>query len=383
MAFMVIYLVAGPVSTYCLDTKGFRYTLLIAAWLNALGAWVRYAGEFAAHSSTNLGFQFLGTVLASLAQPAILGCPTLLAANWFGDNERATANTIGSIANPLGIAIGSVLSPILADDAKQMKLLMLVFAIPATIGAVLTQLTLHDKPPSPPSASAAEINDTFFNGLKKVIKNKPYLILLVAFGCGVGVFNAMTTLMGQIVAPNGYDDDAAGMFAAALVGVGLVGAGAAGAILDKTKAFLPMIRIAFVCATVTFILFALVNKPDNGTLIGVASGGMGLFCFAVLPVALELGVETTFPVNEGTSSGFLWISGQLFGTIFILLMEYPLLGDKVLQPNTTTTNTTKSFPDMQNSCWFVVGVGAFASVILMFMKTEYRRLKYDAPEADR
>lgn len=40
-------------------------------------------------------------------------------------------------------------------------------------------------------------NDTFLNGLKKVAKNKAYLMLLVAFGCGVGVFNSISTLMGQ------------------------------------------------------------------------------------------------------------------------------------------------------------------------------------------
>ena len=69
---------------------------------------------------------FKGTFLAALAQPSILGCPTLLAASWFGENERATANTIGSIANPLGIAVGSVLAPILADDGNGMKTMMLV-----------------------------------------------------------------------------------------------------------------------------------------------------------------------------------------------------------------------------------------------------------------
>ena len=57
--------------------------------------------------------------------------------------------------------------------------------------------------------------------------------------------------------------------------------GAAGVLLDKTKAFLPMIRITFLCATGTFVLFALANKPDNNAMLAVASGAMGLFCFAV------------------------------------------------------------------------------------------------------
>jgi hypothetical protein len=62
-------------------------------------------------------------------------------------------------------AIGSVLAPILADDGNHMGRLMVVMAIPSSIGAVLTTLLLQDKPPTPPSASAAEKSDPFFVGL--------------------------------------------------------------------------------------------------------------------------------------------------------------------------------------------------------------------------
>ena len=43
-------------------------------------------------------------------------------------------------------------------------------------------------------------------GLRKVAKNKPYLLLLTAFGIGSGGVNAFTTLMGQIVNAQGYSD---------------------------------------------------------------------------------------------------------------------------------------------------------------------------------
>ena len=47
--------------------------------------------------------------LCGLAQVAIMSCPTLFVALWFGDNERAIANTIASVANPLGMAVRCVL----------------------------------------------------------------------------------------------------------------------------------------------------------------------------------------------------------------------------------------------------------------------------------
>ena len=34
----------------------------------------------------------------------------------------------------------------------------------------------------------------------------------------------------------------------------------------------------------------------------------GMAAFAILPVALELSVECTYPVNEGTCAGFLWVA---------------------------------------------------------------------------
>ena len=60
-------------------------------------------------------------------------------------------------------------------------------------------------------------------------------------------------------------------------------------------------------------------------------------------------------------------------------MQGPLLG---LEVNVTTVNatgntTTNQYPDMENSCWFLVGVGAFATVLLMLMQTEYRRQNFD------
>ena len=73
-------------------------------------------------------------------------------------------------------------------------------------------------------------------------------------------------------------------------------------------------------ATGSMAFFTFSNKPDHYAMVLVASGVMGVFCFAILPLALELGVEITYPVCEGTSSGFLWMAGQFFGIIILLGM---------------------------------------------------------------
>ena len=56
-------------------------------------------------------------------------------------------------------------------------------------------------------------------------------------------------------------------------------------------------------------LFQLFNRSHMEIELGACVGGFGFFGFALYPIALELGVECTFPVAEATSAGLLVISG--------------------------------------------------------------------------
>jgi FLVCR family MFS transporter 7 len=52
---------------------------------------------------------------------------------------------------------------------------------------------------------------------------------------------------------------------------------------------------------------------------GFLFGVMGL---AMYPVGLEMSAECTFPVTETTSTGFVVLSGQIQGFIFLMIMNY-------------------------------------------------------------
>jgi FLVCR family MFS transporter 7 len=45
------------------------------------------------------------------------------------------------------------------------------------------------------------------------------------------------------------------------------------------------------------------------TILVVLLIALGFFAIPIFPISLELGVETTFPVAEATSSGILIIAG--------------------------------------------------------------------------
>ena len=40
----------------------------------------------------------------------------------------------------------------------------------------------------------------------QLLQNKPYLVLLVTFGSGIGLFTCLTTILEQVICPRGYSD---------------------------------------------------------------------------------------------------------------------------------------------------------------------------------
>jgi hypothetical protein len=96
------------------------------------------------------------------------------------------------------------------------------------------------KPPTAPSTSAEEHEyDSFSQGLAKLATTPAYWLLFLSFGVGVGIFNAIATLMSQVLVGQGYTEDDAGLNSAVLIGAGLVGALVSGVVLDRTCVTLP------------------------------------------------------------------------------------------------------------------------------------------------
>ncbi|KAK6038155.1 hypothetical protein COOONC_24341 [Cooperia oncophora] len=111
---------------------------------------------------------------------------------------------------------------------------------------------------------------------------------------------------------------------AALVGV--VTSVVCGAIADCTKRFKELLRVCWVCCTATIIFtrFWLRNKwtgPIDSVVFLVACAGLGGFSIPQFPIGVEMGVETTFPIYEATSSGLLVLSGQLWMFVMYYVFE--------------------------------------------------------------
>lgn len=187
-----------------------------------------------------------------------------------------------------------------------------------TTAIAIPTLFIPPAPPTPPSPSAAanSRNDRrpYLADLKLLLTNKYYLVLLFCFAIFVGIFNAMSTLLNQIVTPYGYSDDQAGYMGVAMILGGLIGAIAMAIFVDKTKLHKAALKTTLFLSGIMYLVLYFVGKRQKGiwnmppcirfndmfnflvkennltTIIAICAL-IGILNFSALPVGLELGVE--------------------------------------------------------------------------------------------
>jgi len=368
----------GFLSQWFLDEISFRWGLILGATLTAIGSWLRFFSAlfFDHHGSSALALLFLGQILAACAQPFLLNAPPKMATMWFTVEGRATADMVGTIGNILGVGLASGISGPLANvpsvtssdlNHTTFPFMLVVFAGICSFAALAAIILTVEKPPSAPSASASEKATPFLKGLKSIAGNKPYIVLIITFGIGLGIFNTITTVLDQIVIPLGYTEDDTSVFLATLVGVGLVSAGITAPILDTYHRYKECYIFAFILASISFLWFSLVAlyKPLPEAMIIPPLVLLGMAAFVILPTALELSVELSYPVSPATSTGFLWMAGQVVGIIALFVCN-SLFG----------TEHTKQ--GSLNAIWFLfalVLVGCALTFLYIPLNPRYKRLE--------
>ncbi|XP_054453469.1 solute carrier family 49 member A3 [Anoplopoma fimbria] len=378
LVYMVVAIPLSFVTTWMLDTLGLRTTLILGAWLNMFGALLRFFGAalfLSKDHTVRYLTVMLGQTLAALAQPLIIFTPTKMAALWFPDHQRATANMIASMSNPVGILLASILSPVIAQTSLHIPNLLLVYAVPACIICFLATLGIRSSsPPTPPSASAeSSSSEPFLQGIKLLMTNKAYLVLLVCFGSGIAVFTCFSTLLEQILCVTGYTNTFAGLCGALFIVFGVVGAAVLGVYVDKTKKFIEATKVNMCFTAISCIAFSVVClMPHQKAAVAVVCSLFGFFGFSIYPVAMELSVECSYPVGEATSAGLVFVSGQIQSVLYIVLLQ-ALTKRLADSPLSTCGDAVLSWKVpmmvMAGLCTF------FTCCFVIFFHTRYRRLE--------
>ena len=215
-SYMIMYILFTIPASWVIDKFGYRCSLIIGALITAVFGILR--ALFAPHFAAVLTFQFI----IAIGQPFLLNISTKVPANWFPVSERSIAAGILTMAQYLGFVVPMVLSPILAQQYG-IPSVYKVFAMIACICAAVSILLTRERPAVPPGPEA-EKEDTSFASMTKLFKNRNFLYVLILAFISMGIFNALLTLIENILKPRGITMDQAGIVGAVFVISGVVGA---------------------------------------------------------------------------------------------------------------------------------------------------------------
>ena len=311
MSFMIVYIVVSIPASWVIDTYGIRVAVGIGAALTGLFGLLR---GLLAPSYTWVLFAQIGI---AVGQPFILNATTKVAARWFPIEERATAAGLGSLAMYLGILIGLVLTPFVADRSGMAGMLV-AYGIVSVLGALVFFGLVRERPPTPPCPPEQEERSLVFDGLKQILRKRDFLLLMLIFFVGLGVFNGVTTWIENILRPRGFSSAQAGIMGGVMIVGGIVGALVLPTLSDRARKRVPFVLLAVGGATLGL---AGVTFASSYALLLASAALMGFFLLSAGPIGFQYGAEVAYPAPEGTSNGLLLWMGQISGIVFIFGMD--------------------------------------------------------------
>jgi sugar phosphate permease len=175
-------------ATRIIETQGIATPIRISSLLLIVGSWVRMLSPYSFY------WILAGQVIISLVQPLVQTIGPKIAAIWFGDQERAIATTVTSIASVFGVLIGFAL-PIffVNDDDKKdpekardkIQFYILVQSIIVTVLAIPILFLVKKQPETPPSKSARlfmkKRTKNLWTSIEKLLKNWNIWLLSISY----------------------------------------------------------------------------------------------------------------------------------------------------------------------------------------------------------
>ncbi|XP_027139786.1 choline/ethanolamine transporter flvcr2b isoform X1 [Larimichthys crocea] len=328
MIYLLTYIPLIMPVLWLLDNRGIRDVVLVGSAFNCIGAWIKIGSA----NPNMFSVTFFGQFMCSVATVFVLGIPSYLASVWFGEEEVSTACSIGVLGNQLGIAIGFLVPPILVpnvDDmdelAHHISIMFYITAGVATFLFILVVFVFQEHPKLPPTQAQARARVispeqySYTASILRLLRNKPFILLIITYGLNVGCFYAVGTLLNRMIIMHYPGEEVnAGRIGLTIVIAGMVGSLICGIWLDKTKTYKQTTLAVYFMSLVGMIVYAATLSLGHLWVVFITAGSLGFFMTGYLPLGFEYAVELTYPESEGTSSGLLNCSAQVFGIIFTI-----------------------------------------------------------------
>lgn len=311
MIFMIVYIFISIPASWAIDTYGIRVAVGLGAALTGIFGLLRGL------AAPNYTLVLISQIGIAIGQPFILNAVTTVAARWFPIQERATAAGLGSLAMYLGIIGGLALTPYLTIQFDIGNTLV-IYGIVSVIVAVIFFGAAKERPPTPPCPPGQEERSLVLDGLKETLRKRGFVLLMLVFFVGLGVFNAVTTWIEDIVRPRGFSTTQAGAMGGLMIVGGIVGALVIPSLSDRYRKRTPFLVLALVGATMGLVG---ITYATGYWLLLTSASVLGFFLLSAGPVGFQYGAEVAYPAPEGTSNGLLLWVGQISGIVFILGMD--------------------------------------------------------------
>jgi cyanate permease len=249
-------------------------------------------------------------------------------AKWFSIESRATAVGLVTLANLIGTGIGLALTPVLIESIP-ISTVQLIYGAIAAVSAVFFVVLARENPPTPPCPPGQEVRALMLDGLKHALKVRNFLLYLVVWFIGMGIFNGVTTWVEVIVRPRGFTPADAGTFGALMLAGGLLGAVVIPPISDRQHKRQRYLAMGFALAIPGLIGLAFASQYWA---LMLSSFTLGFFLVSASPVGMQYATEVTVPTPEGTSNGLVQLCGQA-SVVFVYIMGAMQTADGSLTPS--------------------------------------------------
>lgn len=295
-----------------IDKKGFKYGVGIGTIFTGVFAMLRLVNP---NSYTVLLISQIGI---SIGQPFVLNGVTKLAVTWFPQKEEATAVGLGSLALFIGMMVALGATPVIVETLG-FQTMLLIYGILGIAGTVLFYSLVTPRPKTPAREAAEEEKISNWEGIKRILKIRDFVILGFIALIGIGVFNGLATWLEKILNElHQIPMTDAGTIAAILILSGMLGCIIIPIVSDRIMRRKPFLILASSIGAVS-VIFLMIAK---GFALNMVNGIiLGFFLISALPIMLTMSTEITGARFAGISVGYLQLLGNAAAVAIVPIME--------------------------------------------------------------
>lgn len=322
MSYMLLYLVFSIPASLSISRFGVSKTVVWSSAVIALASLAK--GVFA----TSFTAVVISQIALAAVQPFILNAVTALTARWFAPDERGTAAGLAALAQYVGIVLAMLITPLLIssnpanpDYGSGIDRMLMAYGVFSALVSLGTILIFHRSPE--PATTGEQLN--YFKGVGSLLKQPSMIITILLFFIGLGIFNAVSSMVDSIAGFLGVEDSDGLIGGIMLIG-GIIGAVILPMVSDALKVRKPLLIVcmAGMALGVILLTYAPVLSPNPKgayALALAASAILGFFVMSAGPIGFQYAAEISAPAPETASQGLLLLAGQISGLVFVALMS--------------------------------------------------------------